>query len=134
MKSIRLILLIVIAITHTFVVLRVNWNESVLSVNNLNCLFGIVMCSILFYIVMTQTNRLINADKRLYPKILLICLLGGFGLMCTFLITIAHSNHSGFDMMNYSGFFASAFLCIGCISVMWQRIRENMSNDKIETQ
>ena len=132
MKSIQIIILIVLSILLLFASSQIDRTVHVFSTVNMNCLFVILMCGILFYTTTILTNKMIKVDKKLYPKSLLIWLLISFGLICCILFSIAaYSNDRAlFDIGLYIVFFSNVFICIGCIMEIRHKIRENTTDKK----
>ena len=129
MKSIRLILLIVLSVMLLFISLQIDWTGGFFSIANINGLFGIFMCGILFIATVILTDKMIKVDKILYPKSSLIWLLFSFGLMCCSLIVIACFKNSFYQYVGgYILFFSNASLCIGNILVIRQKIRNKKSD------
>jgi membrane protein CcdC involved in cytochrome C biogenesis len=131
MKSIRLIILVISSITCVLVSSQLDLTAPVFSTTNLNCLFGILMCGILFSVTFYLTSKMEGIDKKLYPqKSQLIYLLLAFGLMCFVLIFMAFSKNE-FRSVNfylyYLLFLSPAFTSLGIILSVRQKIRENKS-------
>jgi hypothetical protein len=89
------------------------------------------MCGILFSVTFYLTSKMEGIDKKLYPKkSLLVYLMLSFGLMCFVLIFMAFYP-SEFGSVSfylyYLLFLSPAFISLGIILSVRQKIRENKS-------
>ena len=123
MKVIRLVPLIILSAVLVLVSRKINLSESIISANNLDCLFGIIICFILFCVIVLFYGRLVETSKKLRSNKQFILLLICFGLMCCSLVVIVYDNSS----WNYLNFFSSSAVFIGCIFLIRDEIRNTKS-------
>jgi len=127
MRLIRIVLLIVLSIVLLVVAFKVDWGVSFFSITNLNCLFSMFICGILFFAIVILTEKLAKINKHVYPKAFLFWLFLSFGLLCFSLILLAYidANNSKRLFMAYLSFLSNTFLCLGCLFAIRKKIRNN---------
>ena len=131
MKQILLTILIVLSIVLVLISSQINLSENIFSTNNINCLFGILVCGFLFYAAVLFFGKIVKTERIAFFKSKLIFLLIFFALLCYFLIVIAYSKVSlSENLGDYLSIFSYIGFLIAFALLIRNEIRQKRSENK----